>query len=414
MSDERELADVGQEPHADDAARSGAGDGTAAQLASVLSAFNEVVLDQVGELELFDAHTHLGQNDPDGMRQRPDELLAGLELARATGAFVFPMHEPDGYRAANDMVLEIAREAGGVLVPFCRVNPHDDPLEEARRCLEAGARGIKLHPRAEQFTLDHPAVRDLVALAHERRLPVLIHAGRGIPALGVHAVELAESFPDARLILAHAGVCDLSWVWKAAPDHPNLLFDTAWWLPTDLITLFSLVPPGQILFASDAPYGSTLMSSAFQLRLALQAGLSSEQMRSVASRQSLRLAAAEDLVPAGPAVGERERAPHVLLDRLAQFLLLATIQTFRGGDSAEMLALARLACDIPAEIDDAPVVSAVLELLDLHARLTAANPDDRRPRALLILAATVASTPDVPLPPPAAQSVHPSAAALES
>jgi hypothetical protein len=398
VSDAGDIAEVGQEPHADDVARSDASDRDAAQLASVLAAFNQVVLDQVPGIELFDAHTHLGQNDPDGMRQRPDELLAGLRLARATGAFVFPMHEPGGYPAANDVVLEVARDAGGVLVPFCRVNPHHEPVLEARRCLDAGARGIKLHPRAEQFTLDHPAVRELVALAHERRAPVLIHAGRGIPALGIHAVELAASFPDARLILAHAGVCDLSWIWKAAPDHPNLLFDTAWWLPTDLITLFSLVPPGQILFASDAPYGSTLMSSAFQLRLALQAGLSGEQMRSLASRQSLRLAAGEDLVPCGPPVGEREQAPHVLLDRLAQFLLLATIQVFRGGDGAEMLALARLACDIPADIDDAPVFAAVLELLELHARLTAADREDRRPRALLILAATVARTPDVALP----------------
>jgi hypothetical protein len=309
------------------------------------------------------------------------------------------MHEPDGYRSANDMVLEAARNSAGALVPFCRVNPHDHPVAEAERSLDAGARGIKLHPRAERFALDHPAVRNLAAIAHERRLPVLIHAGRGIPALGVHAVELASSFPDARLILAHAGICDLSWIWQAAPDHPNLLFDTAWWMPTDLISLFSLVPPGQIVFASDSPYGTTLMSASFQLRLALQAGLSNEQTCSVASRQSLRLAAGDPLVPAGPAVGEREQAPHVLLDRLAQFVLLAAIQLFRGGDAAEMLALARLACDIPSDIDDAPVFAAVLELLDLHARLSAEDTTDRRARALLILAATVARTPDVPLPP---------------
>jgi hypothetical protein len=309
------------------------------------------------------------------------------------------MHEPDGYRHANGVVLEVARDSDGALVPFCRVDPHEHPVAEAERCLGAGARGIKLHPRAEQFALDHPAVRDLMALAHERRVPVLVHAGRGIPALGAHAVELAGAFPDARLILAHAGICDLSWIWQAAPDHPNLLFDTAWWMPTDLIALFSLVPPGQILFASDSPYGSTLMSSSFQLRLGLQAGLSGDQLRSVASRQALRLAAGEPLLPAGPPVGEREQAPHVLLDRLAEFLLLAAIQLIRGGDASEMLALARLACDIPPDIDDAPVFAAVLGLLDLHARLAAADPSDRRVRALLILAASVARSPDVPLPP---------------
>lgn len=395
-----ERTEVGLEPHADDAGRTDARDAVAAELASVLSAYNQVMLDQIPGVELFDAHTHLGQNDPDGMSQRPDELLAGLELAQAKGAFVFPMHEPDGYRRANAMVLEAARNSAGAMVPFCRVNPHEDAVAEAERSLDAGARGIKLHPRAEQFALDHPAVRDLAAIAHERRLPVLIHAGRGIPALGAHAVELASAFPDARLILAHAGICDLSWIWQAAPDHPNLLFDTAWWMPTDLISLFSLVPPGQILFASDSPYGTTLMSASFQLRLALQAGLSNEQTCSVASLQALRLAAGEPLEPAGPAVGEREQAPHVLLDRLAQFVLLAAIQLFRGGDAAEMLTLARLACDIPSDIDDAPVFTAVLELLDVHARLSAIDPADRRPRALLILGATVARTPDVPLPPP--------------
>ena len=391
--------EVGREPHAEDAARSPATDAIAAEIASVLSAWNRVVLEEIPGLELFDAHTHVGQNDPDGMKQRPDELLSGLALAQARGAFVFPMHEPDGYRAANDMVLEAARESAGSLVPFCRVNPHEEPVPEAERCLDAGARGIKLHPRAEQFTLDHPAVRDLVALAHERSLPVLIHAGRGIPALGAHAIELASNFPEARLILAHAGICDLSWIWRAAPDHSNLLFDTAWWLATDLISLFSLVPPGQIVFASDSPYGSTLLSSSVHLRLALQAGLTSEQACSVASRQALRLAAGEQLLPAGPPVGEREQAPHVLLDRLAQFLSLATVQLFRGGDAAEMIALARLACDIPPDIDDAPVFAAALELIDMHARLSVSDPGDRRPRSLLILAATVARTPDVPLPP---------------
>jgi uncharacterized protein len=369
-------------------------------IAEMLQPWNEVVLDELPGLELFDAHTHLGQNDPDGMRQSPDELLAGLRAAHARGCFVFPMHEPDGYPPANDMVLETAAASNGLLVPFCRVNPHDGALAEAERCLAAGAKGIKLHPRAEQFTLDHPAVRQIVALADERSLPVLIHAGRGIPALGLHAVELTGDFPNARLILAHAGICDLSWIWKVAPDHPNLLFDTAWWMPADFQTLFSLVPPGQILFASDSPYGSPAMAPAIQLRSALHAGLSIEQIRSIGSEQSLRLAAGEALVPAGDAIGERQHAPHVLLDRLAEFLLLGAIATMRGADGAgEMLALARLACDVPEDIDDAPVFEAIRWLLDGFDAYSAAQPEDRRRLGFLILAATVAKTPDVPIPP---------------
>jgi predicted TIM-barrel fold metal-dependent hydrolase len=368
-------------------------------LFEALRPWSEVVLEQVPGLELFDAHTHLGFNDPDGMKQSAEELVRSLRAAGARGAFTFPFHEPEGYRAANDAMIRAAAEADGLLVPFCRVDPHDDPLPEAQRALDAGARGIKLHPRAEQFTLDHPGVRPLIALADERSLPVLIHAGRGIPALGLHAVQLAEEFPNARLILAHAGICDLSWIWRVAGDLPNLLFDTAWWIPTDFETLFSLVPPGQIVFASDAPYGNTFISAAFQLRWALQLGFSADQIRSIAAEQSLRLAACEPLQPAGPAIGEREKAPHLLLDRVAYFLLFSAMGTMRGVDPTEMLALARLACDVPEEIDDAPVFAAIRTLLDDYEAYAAEHPDERRRITFLILAATVARTPDVPIPP---------------
>jgi predicted TIM-barrel fold metal-dependent hydrolase len=371
-------------------------------VADLLAPHLELVRRQLPGLELFDAHTHLGEHDPDGMRQSPDELREALARARARGAFVFPMHEPDGYPPANDMVIEAAARANGLLVPFCRVNPHADPLSEATRALEAGARGIKLHPRAEQFTLDHPAVAELVSLAQERAVPVLIHAGRGIPALGAHAVELAGRFPGAALILAHAGVCDLSWIWRAAAELPNLLFDTAWWMPADLLALFSLVPPGQILFASDAPYGYTAGSAACQLRLALQAGLSVEQIRLIASEQSLRLAAGEPPRPAGPAIGERERAGHPLLDRVVSYLQLGAIMSMRGIEPAdrgrEMLALARQACEVPEEHDDAPVFAAVANLLDAHGLLATSEPDNRRRFGLLVLAISIASSPDVPLP----------------
>jgi len=370
------------------------------ELAPIVAPWVELMLAQIPEVELFDAHTHLGANDPDGMSQAPDELLRTLAAARARGAFVFPMHEPAGYPAANDMVIEAAAQSSGRLTPFCRVSPNGgDAIAEAQRALDAGARGIKLHPRAEAFTLDHPAIRGLAAIAHERRLPILIHAGRGIPALGAHAVQLAVEFPDARLILAHAGVCDLSWIWRVAPDHPNLLFDTAWWMPADLQALFALLPPGQILFASDAPYGQTAMSAVFQLRSALQVGLSVAQIRSITSEQSLRIAAGEPLVPAGPAAGERERAPHVLLDRVSEYIMLGAIATMRGSEGGpEMLALARLACDVPDEVDDAPVFAVIRELLDAFDQAQAAQPTDRRRLAFLILAANVARTPDVPVP----------------
>ena len=179
--------------------------------------------EQVPGLDVIDVHTHIGKNDPDGFTCTPQELRDGLGAIGARGV-VFPMQEPDGYPPANDMVIAEAAASGGQLTPFARLDPDDAPLAEAERALDAGAQGIKLHPRGESFELDHPAMVDVFALAGERRLPVLVHAGRGIPALGHHAVALCERHPGLRLILAHACITDLAWIWRSArrPAQPVL------------------------------------------------------------------------------------------------------------------------------------------------------------------------------------------------
>src|SRR6185312_5198453 len=133
-----------------------------------------------------------------------------------------------------------------------------------------------------------PGVRSVVAVAHERRVPVLFHAGRGIPALGEDTVRLSAEFIDARLILAHAAISDLAWLWRVLPDHPNVFVDTAWWNPADLIALFALVAPSQILWASDSPYGLPLTSAFTHARCALQAGVGDEALRSIMGGQIAR------------------------------------------------------------------------------------------------------------------------------
>ena len=352
----------------------------------------------LGELALFDAHTHLGLNDPDTYTQTPAELLAGLERAGDARAVVFPMAEPDGYRAANDFVIAAAAESGGRLTAFCRVNPHDDAVAEATRALDAGAVGIKLHPRAESFTLAEPAVADLVALADERRLPILIHAGRGIPALGRDSVELAKRHPNARLILAHAAVSDLAWLWREMPDHPNLFIDTSWWNPGDMITLFSLVPPGQILWASDSPYGQPLSSATMHLRFAVEAGLGADAIRSIAGAQLERLLAGEELLSPPGTVGESPRLDP-LLERIVSHLTTAVGVAVSGEDPAEQLALAKLACAVGEE-HLLELCAAVDELID-HATANFPQPVGQRfaiGARIIVFALTLARTPRAPFP----------------
>jgi uncharacterized protein len=361
----------------------------------------ERIVQDTGPLRLFDAHTHIGRNDPDGYRQEPRELVDALTAAGARGV-VFPLHEPDGYAAANDAALAAAAEHPERLVAFCRVSPHDDALAEARRALGAGARGIKLHPRAERFGMAEPVVAELIALAHERRAPVLIHAGRGIPALGQNTVRLAERFPDARLILAHAAISDLAWLWRVLPDHPNVLIDTAWWNPVDLVALCALAPPANVVWASDSPYGRPLAGAVQTLRCALQAGLTPAQLRGVAGETLARVLDGEPPADLGPPPGQPAAALDVLLERVVVNLCAAFGRLAAGADATEPVGLARLACAVGDEGPLADVFAAVLDGLDRYeAALAPPPPGQRLPAATrhLVHALGVARTPDVPLPP---------------
>jgi uncharacterized protein len=366
---------------------------------ALMRPYYDVLVDEVGELDLYDAHTHIGHNDPDGFTQTPEQLVSELETARAR-AVVFPMHEPDGYREANDIAIAAAAESGGRLVAFCRVNPHDDAVAEARRALDAGAAGIKLHPRAEDFTMHAPAVSELIALAHERHVPVLIHAGRGIPALGRDTVRLSEEFRDASLILAHCGISDLAWLWRVLPEHPNVFLDTAWWAPADMIAMFTLVPPANVLWASDSPYGLPLTGAVLTFRCALQAGVAPEQLHGIAGAQLERLLAGAAPLDLGAAPGQAH-ALDPLLERVVAHLTSAMGRAFGRTDPSESIALARLACAVGDDGPHADVFAAVLELLDLFDEHMA-PPEPGRPRPtaarFLLAALNVARTPDVALP----------------
>ncbi len=361
----------------------------------------ERMRDEVPGLELLDAHTHIGSNDPDEYRCSREELVGALERIDAR-AVVFPMHEPDGYPAANDMVIAEAEASGGRLFPFCRLDPAAAPLEEARRALAAGARGIKLHPRAEGFSLHHPELQPVFELADERRLPILCHAGRGMPALGRHSIEVCSRYPGLRLILAHAGISDLSWIWRESAEHPNLFFDTAWWSPSDVQALFALVAPGQILMASDAPYATPAFGATMALRHGLQVGLSPEVLRELAGGQALRLLRGEDPLDLGPPAGIESLSRDPLLERVYSFLTSAIGQMFNGVDPHETLALARLACDVGPDAPHGPVYESIVSLLDARDSYDADG--DGRPRRmapgvhLIIVAAALSRTPDVALP----------------
>jgi len=297
--------------------------------------------------ELFDVHVHLG-NDIDGFSGQYEELERIMSAYGFSRAFMFCMDEPDrepAFRAPNDRTLEFARRSDGRLIPFVRLDMNESPIEEAIRCLDRGARGIKLHPRAQRFALSDERLAPVFELAAERRVPILIHGGRGLPPIADHLSRLVDRYPEAQLIIAHAGIADLAALAGCFAGRRGVFFDTSVWSPVDLLDFFHQVPPEQILYASDYPYGRQPQSLLIALRTAITAGLDERQLRDMLAGNAARIAAGEEpLEPSAPS-GTDEFSQSMALARIHQYLSMATpLLWTRQQDTIGVLGLALNAC----------------------------------------------------------------------
>lgn len=299
------------------------------------------------DAEIFDAHVHLG-NDIDGFSGAYEELEQINGRYGISGAFMFCMDEPDrhpAFRAANDRSLAFAERSGGRLIPFVRLDLAEEPIEEATRALDAGARGIKLHPRAQRFLLNDERLAPIFALAAERRVPILIHGGRGLPPIADNLARLVETYPEAQLIIAHAGIADLAELAERFGGKAGVFFDTSVWSPIDLLSLYHLVSPEQVVYASDYPYGQQPSSLLIALRTGRLAGFDEEQLRAMLAGNANRIADGEPpLEPSAPRGSETFSQP-MAFARIHQYLSMATpLLWTRQPDTIGVLGLALNAC----------------------------------------------------------------------
>jgi predicted TIM-barrel fold metal-dependent hydrolase len=301
-----------------------------------------------GDADIFDAHTHLG-TDIDGMVGIYGDLERGMDKYGISRCFMFCLDEPDrhpGFRAGNDRTLEFARRSHGRMIPFVRLDLAEDPIGEATRVLDLGARGIKLHPRAQKFLLNDERLSPIFELAADRKVPILIHGGRGLPPIADDLARMVVRFPDAQLIVAHAGIADLAGLADRLGGKAGVFFDTSVWSPLDLLELYRLVGPEQVLYASDYPYGQQPASLLISIRTARLARLTEEQVRGVLGGNGNRIADGErPLTPTAPKGIETFQQP-IALARIHQYLSMATpLLWTRQQDRIGVLGLALNATD---------------------------------------------------------------------
>ena len=350
---------------------------------------------------VVDAHTHLGA-DEDGRSQDLSTLLEHLDAVGAdTRACVFALHDPDrspAYRTPNDRVLAWAAQSDGRLTPYCRLDPAEDPAGEAQRCLSRGARGIKLHPRAQAFGFGDAAAETIFRVAREAQVPILIHAGRGMPPMDPLAA-LALRFPDVTLILAHAGIAGQGMFASKLADHPAVLYDTSAFSAFDVVELFARVPSERIVFASDSPYGHPLPGLYLAMRAAARAGVDAHGRAMIAGGTMAAVLDGRPLPPAGEPRLAQVRPVNGRLQRVSGYLMMAfgaalttdppDVTRARAG-----IALARDACRDPDPGDAGSAIGRIDAALAATEQILAGGDPEQATLAvgLALAAAAVAAT----------------------
>jgi len=255
-----------------------------------------------------------------------DELTSTLDRYGFEKAFVFYMDEHDrepAFTVPNDRTLAHAERSQGRLVPFVRLDLTTRPLEEAKRCLDLGARGIKLHPRAQAFALDDKRLQPIFALAVERGVPILIHGGRGLPPIAEDLEALVERNEGVQLIVAHAGIADMAGLAGRLGGRPGVFFDTSVWSSLDLLDLHRQVAPEQVLYASDYPYGRQPNSLLVSVRTAKLAGFDDKQLRLMLGGSARRIAEGRELEPLSSPKGPTSLVQPLTFARIHQYISMA-------------------------------------------------------------------------------------------
>jgi uncharacterized protein len=346
---------------------------------------------------VVDAHTHLGV-DEDGQSLDPGTLVEFLDQVSPTArACTFPLHDPErtpGYRVPNDRVLRWASESGGRLYPYCRLDPAEDPVAEAERCLALGARGIKLHPRAQAFGFGDAVADSIWKVASEARVPILIHAGRGMPRMDPLA-DLALRYPDVPLVLAHAAIADQGMFASRLADHPCVFYDTSTFSVFDQIELFARVPAERIVFASDVPYGRPLGALHTALRMAGYAGLDERERTNLVGATMTAILDRRPLPDPKPPRVPATRLINGRLARVNGYLMMSFAAALSSGPppnfdrGLQFIALARGACRDPDPGIAGPALERVDGLLSVAEQLLIVGGEASRAAFGLVMAAGV-------------------------
>ncbi len=220
----------------------------------------------IGQHFADDCHAAWGDSVPPGttleahweaMRPVQRAVVFGLQ-ARASDVWV-----------PNEYVAGYVAQHPEKLIGFASVDPSDRtaPAELEGAVKELGLRGLKLGPIYQHVDPNGANCYAVLKVAQRLRLPVIWHQGttfvRQAPLKYARPFlldEVASSFPDLTIVVAHLGHPWIDEAIAVARKHQRVFLDVSalvtrpWQLFNGLISAREYAISGKLLFGSDFPF----------------------------------------------------------------------------------------------------------------------------------------------------------------
>lgn len=190
-------------------------------------------------------------------------VLATLDEAGIDACVLFQGGVPADPREGNAHVLKEVKGEARIL-PGCLINPTmgPDAVDDLKRCVDQGARTVKLMAASHRYHIDSPCVDPIMALAKSLGIPATIHSGSPLSGCSPEYIgNLAQRHPEVTIIMDHMGYRE--WIRlavQAALKNPNIYLGTTLIAAAEPISIKNIVLEGhvgadRIVFGSNSPAG---------------------------------------------------------------------------------------------------------------------------------------------------------------
>lgn len=234
--------------------------------------FNKIILAQ----KKIDAHSHVGYfGDWSDVGITAEELVHQMDEYNVEKAVIATYPVKESIDAVDRFPDRFAGAAW--------VNPMDpdacDIIRDA--VLNHGFKAIKLHPLIHAFRPTDECVFPIAELAQELDIPLTFHTGHPPHSLPWAVAEVADRYPDLKILMIHMGHGNGIYVQSAvdmAKKYPNIYLETSGVSMANKVKeVYETIGPDRVMWGLDAPFH---IPAAEILKIAL-CGLNDKQLEDV-------------------------------------------------------------------------------------------------------------------------------------